>query len=85
MLIIDVIFGLFMILIIDVICRMDDTYSDFDWTWIDDSSCYGRSWTDTLPFSNFDIGPSDMGEDDLYTNEILFSIFDPSKFNYLIY
>jgi len=74
-----------MIFIFHVIGRLDDTYSDFDWTWIDDSSCYGRSWTDTLPFSNFDIGPSDMGEDDLYTNEILFSIFDPSKFNYLIY
>jgi hypothetical protein len=54
-------------------------FFDFDWSWTDDSSCYGRSWNDTLPFYGFDIGPDSFSPTEPYTNEVLFSIFDPNR------
>jgi hypothetical protein len=59
--------------------RVSAEFSDFDWSWTDDSSCYGRSWNDTLPFYGFDIGPDSFSPTEPYTNEVLFSIFDPNR------
>lgn len=59
--------------------RLSPSFSSFDWSWTNDHSCYGRSWNDTLPFYNFDIGPDSFSADQPYTNEVLFNIFDPSR------
>jgi hypothetical protein len=59
--------------------RVSSDQTDFDWSWTDDETCYGRSWNDTLPFYNFDIGPEFLDADQPYTNELLFNIFDPNR------
>lgn len=55
--------------------RLSDDYVNFNHTWKDDSSCYGRSKDDTMPFKNL----LNEGSDKFYTNGDLYNLFDPSN------
>lgn len=56
--------------------RLDSSYSDFDHTWQDDPTCYGRSYLDVLPFKGL------FGEENathFYSNKDLYSLLDPKN------
>lgn len=53
--------------------RLSDDYVDFNHTWKDDPSCYGRSKDDMMPFKNL----LNEGSDKFYTNGDLYNLFDP--------
>lgn len=53
--------------------RLAPEFTDFNHTWIDDSSCFGRSKHDVLPFTNL----FDEGDQYYYSNADMYALFDP--------
>merc|ERR1711988_533921 len=55
--------------------RLDEAYSGFNHTWVDDDSCQGRSADDVMPWKDL----LDEGTGKFYTNADLYELFDPTS------